>query len=72
MLKLGWFGGLGGTQDQQLHNHPIECMTSYSTFNRNYASILYLFIVTNFNRPHLNLGPLLGVTPCKVCQHLWR
>jgi len=54
-------------------------MTSYSTFNRNHASILYRFRdtasylskVTDFDPLHLHLAPSQGVTPVEFRGDLW-
>jgi len=68
------FWGVRG-HPRSLETSPFDRahMTSYSTFNRNYTSILYRFRViarfsskmTNFNPPHLHLIPF------EFCHDFW-
>jgi len=65
MQKLRSLGVRGHPRSSETSPFDRVHMTSYSTFNRNYASILYRFWViarfsskvANFNPPHLHLSP---------------
>ena len=63
--KRGGLGWLGGTQGQRQCHHSIERIDFLFDFNRNHASILYLFRdiagylskVGDCDTPHLHLAP---------------
>ena len=63
--KWGGLGRLGGTQDHRQCHHSTERYDFLFDFNRNHASILYLFRdtagymskVADFDPPHLHLAP---------------
>ena len=76
--KWGGLGQLGGNQGHGQCHHSIECIRLLFDFNRNQASILYLFRniasysskVADFD-PHLHLAPPQGVTPVEIRGDLW-
>ena len=79
-VQIGVVGSLmGHSRSSAMSPFDRAHTTSYSTFNRNHASILYRFRdtasylskVTDFDPPHLHLAPPQGVTPVEFRGDLW-